>query len=123
MKYFNFLFLLFFITVTACAQSETKPESTFIPRELLMQDADIFDVQLSTNGKTVYFKRSGGSDTIFYRSPEETTLIKHIVFPEAVKSYSPTFNGGSLAISENAKIFAPLIGKGVTCLTLEPLAK
>jgi len=120
MKYLNLLFLIIFVTISACAQESEKPERSFIPRELLMQDADIFDVQLSINGQKVYFKRRGGSDTIYYRQPEETTLEKFIVFPEPVKSYAPTFNGGILAISSKSKSAKVYFAQGTKVKDITP---
>jgi len=108
MKYFNLLFFIFFITATSCAQGDVKPERNFIPRDLLMQDADIFQVKISKDGTRVYYRRAGGSDTLYYREPAETSLEKYIVFPQSIKSYEPTYNGGVVALAqvkETAKIF------------------
>jgi acetyl esterase/lipase len=108
MKYFNILFLLFFITSFSCAQGDVKPEKTFIPRDLLMQDADIFQVKISTDGKKVYYRRSGGSDTLYFQEPASSSLEKYIVFPSNIKSYAPTYNNGVVAIAqskESAKVF------------------
>lgn len=108
MKYFNILILLLFISATSCAQEEVKSERTFIPRDLLMQDANIFQVKISKDGTRVYYRRTGGSDTLYYQEPEVTTLEKYIVFPTSIKSYEPTFNKGIVAtaqVKEDAKVF------------------
>ncbi|MGK0363419.1 MAG: acetyl esterase/lipase [Saprospiraceae bacterium] len=108
MKYFNLLFFLLFIAVISCAQGDLKLERTFIPRDLLMQNADIFQVKLSMDGTRVYYRRTGGSDTLYYREPEVSTLEKYIVFPENIKSYALTYNKGIVATAqtkESAKVF------------------
>ena len=108
MKYFNFLFFLLFIPLISCAQEDVKSEETFIPRDLLMQDADIFQVKISTDGTRVYYRRAGGRDTLYYQEPAVSTLEKYIVFPESIKAYAPTYNKGVVATSqvkESAKVF------------------
>lgn len=108
MKYFNFLFFIFFISAISHAQGDISSERNFIPRELLMQDADIFQVKLSKDGTTVYYRRKGGSDTLYYQVPDETSLEKYIVFPQNIKSYATTYNGGVIALSQvkdKAKIY------------------
>ena len=108
MKYFNILFLLFFITSMSCAQEDVKPERTFIPRDLLMQNAEIFQVKISMDGNRVYYRRTGGSDTLYFQEPATSSLEKHIVFPESIKFYAPTYNNGVIATAQSkasAKVF------------------
>ena len=54
MKHFNLLFFLLFLAATSFAQEAKVSEQSFIPRELLMQDADIFQVKISKDGSRVY---------------------------------------------------------------------
>ncbi len=108
MRYFNLLFFLLFVATISCAQGDADLERSFIPRDLLMQDADIFQVKVSTDGERVYYRREGGSDTLYYQEPASSTLEKYIVFPENIKSYAPTYNNGVIATAqskESAKVF------------------
>lgn len=120
MKYFNLLFFLLFISATSCAQSDIKPERSFIPRELLMQSADIFQVKLSTDGTRVYYRRKGGSDTLYYRVPQETSLEKYIVFPQNIKSYATTYNGGVVAISQIKDMAKVYFAQGASVKDVTP---
>ena len=108
MRYFNLLFFLLFISITSYAQEDEKFERTFIPRDLLMQDADIFQVKISTDGTKVYYRKEVDSDTLYYREPELTGLERYIVFPNNISSYAPTYNKGVIAIArtkETTKVF------------------
>ncbi len=118
MKYFSFLFLLCVSFSFACAQDADR---TFIPRKILMQDAQIKNVQLAPNGKTVYFQKTNG-DTLFYRQPGVNSFERFITFPEKIQHYAPTHNGGVIAVAQKGNSAKLYFSNGSTAKDITPFA-
>lgn len=125
MKYFNVLFLVFFIAISLSAQEEKTEEETrtFIPREILMQEKEIYQVKLSREGDKVYFRRRTSPDTIFYSTNSESSTEKFIAIEGSLKSFEPTFKGGLIVVSaekEKSKV-SYILGRSVKDITPFPI--
>lgn len=73
-----------------------------MPRDIVVEQGEIFDVQLSIDGEKVYYRKKSSLDTLFYRMLS-SSLEKHVAIKENIKEYQPTYLGGVLVVTKDTK--------------------
>lgn len=93
MKRIPQMLLFFFLTWTTLQAQET-----LIPRALLFQEKEKFNVQLAPNGQQVFYQKSGAPTSIFYVKMPGIQQERSIQFDAPVVNWVSTYSDGILAI-------------------------
>lgn len=103
MKLFSIL-SIFLITVSiACAQDADEQAIEFIPRETILQDAEIFDVKLSLSGDKVYYRKRGKGKQVFMLDAEKDAREKSVTFSDVIKTVHPSYLGGIVVVTQSSQ--------------------
>ena len=89
-----FSLLLLFTSLLLTAQYEMN----LIPRENLFQPKEIGRVDISKDGKYVFYQKTDESSMLFYRLTDNPTYEKTLQFNGEIRDWTSTHDGGLLCI-------------------------